>query len=117
MSMHDTTIRDLTQYYRTHEIIYTFRNFLYKINPDIRYHCFTICKRYLENEYHNDYLCTTEKENIQNLLNHWQYTAFQDTPVNWWSTLCNDHSHSTSLMTLLQLWITIANYSETLVSG
>lgn len=69
--MYDTTLTELKHNILAQKTIYKFRNFLYTINKDIRHHYFDICRTYLENEYNkNHHVTMTEKERLQNLLNH-----------------------------------------------
>jgi len=50
-------------------------------------------------------ITATERERLQNLRNHWQWTAFDNASTDWWSTLSFNHATSISLMTLIHLWI------------
>jgi len=106
MSVYDTTLNELKRNISAQKTLYKFRTFLYSINRDIRRHYFDICRSYLENEYRNNSeVSMTERERLLNLLNHWQWTAFEQTSTEWWHTLCMNHSHSLSLMTLIVLWV------------
>ena len=65
-----------------------------------------MCRKYLENEdINNEHLTITEKGRLQTVLNHWEWTSFENTSTNWWYILAMNYSHSLSLMTLLHLWI------------
>lgn len=106
MSVYDTTLNELKRNISAQKTLYKFRTFLYSINRDIRRHYFDICRSYLENEYRNNSeVSMAERERLLNLLNHWQLTAFEQTSTEWWHTLCMNHSHSLSLMTLIVLWV------------
>ena len=106
MSVYDTTLNELKRNISAQKTLYKFRTFLYSINRDIRRHYFDICRSYLENEYRNNSeVSMTERERLLNLLNHWQLTAFEQTSTEWWHTICMNHSHSLSLLTLIVLWV------------
>ncbi len=85
--------------------IYKFRTFMYSLNKDVRHHNFEISRTFLENElYKNTSLTVTERERLQQLITHWQWSIFDNTAVMWWTGL-TVHSKSLTLMTLLHLWI------------
>lgn len=106
MNVYDTTLNELKRNISAQKTLYKFRTFLYSINKDIRHHYFDMCRSYLENEYRNNSEITmTERERLLNLLNHWQWTSFEQASTEWWHTLCMNHSHSLSLLTLLVLWV------------
>lgn len=106
MSVYDKTLTEIKRNILAQKTIYKFRNFLYSINKDIRYHYFGLCRSYLENEYNNnDQITMTEKERLFNLLNHWEWNTFENTSTKWWYILAMNHYHSISLMTLFNLWI------------
>lgn len=105
-SPYETNMLKLKQDILAQKTIYKFRNFLYSANKDIRYQWFELCRRYLENEYRNNAeLSVTEKDRLLHLVNYWQWEDFQNNSTNWWYILSMNHSHSTSLMTLMHLWI------------
>ena len=85
--------------------IYKFRTFLYLLNKDVRQHCFSLSYDFLNNELNNKELHFSERENLQSLLNHWQWSIFENTSTSWWSVLSYNHYKSTTLITLLHLWI------------
>ena len=85
--------------------IYKFRMFLYSLNKDIRNKCFMIARDFIENELNNETVTVTERERIQNLLNHWQWHIFDTSSTNWWSILSYNHAKSLSLMSIIDLWI------------
>jgi len=85
--------------------VYKFREFLYTLNRDIRQVCFRITREFLENELNNPGLTVTERERIQALLPHWNWTTFDTTATAWWSTLAFEHTTSLSLMTVIHMWI------------
>ena len=85
--------------------VYKFREFLYTLNRDIRQVCFRITREFLENELNNPVLTATERERIQALLPHWNWTTFDTNSTAWWSTLAFEHIKSLSLMTIIHMWI------------
>jgi hypothetical protein len=105
-SQYDTNKAELVRQITAQKNIYKFRQFLYSLNRDIRQQCFDISKKFLENEYrNNDAISTTERERLLALINHWQWHAFDNTSVVWWSTLSFNHAKSISLMTMIHLWV------------
>ena len=94
-------IRNIT----AQKAIYKFKHFLYSLNRDIRQQCFRITREFLENEINNSLITMTERERLQLLLNHWQWTIFDNDSTNWWSLLSFNHSRSLSLMIVINMWI------------
>jgi hypothetical protein len=89
----------------TQKMIYTFRNFMYSLNKDIRQNYFTITHDYLENEYKfNEILSESEKERLQLLLEHWQWDKFISQSTLWWSQLTIKHAICGTLRLTLDLW-------------
>ena len=105
-SQYETNKAELVRQITAQKNIYTFRQFLYSLNKDIRQQCFDISKQFLENEYsNNDNITTSERERLLALINHWQWNTFDTTSTMWWSTLSFNHAKSVSLMTLIHVWI------------
>lgn len=88
------------------KLIYKFRMFLYSLNRDVRVNCFRISREYFENEYNNNIeVSRTERERLHTLINHWEWTSFDTTSINWWSIIFTQHLRSLTLMTVIHLWI------------
>lgn len=104
MSNYETNLTQLKRDIHAQKTIYTFRNFLYSINRNIRFHWFDICRMYLENERSNIELTATENDRLRALLVHWNWNEFETNSTNWWYILSMNHSHSISLMTLIHMW-------------
>jgi hypothetical protein len=85
--------------------IYRFRVFVYSLNKDIRNYCFELSRRMLENERNNPDISITERERLQQLLNHWQWGMFENSATSWWSTLSLTHNKCTSLITMMHMWV------------
>jgi hypothetical protein len=47
----------------------------------------------------------TERERLTQLLQHWNWDAFDGAARYWWNSLALQHSASLSLMTVINLWI------------
>lgn len=105
-SSHDTRLAEIKRQITAQKNIYKFRTFLYSLNKNIRHKCFQISWDFFDNEYRNNQAITvTERGRLQNLLNHWQWSIFENTSTDWWSELSFNHTTSISLMTLIHLWI------------
>lgn len=103
---YDTFLKEIKRDIISQKNIYKFRTFLYSLNKPVRQKCFDICKRYLDNEYDNNIEITfTEKQRLLNLRNHWQWPNFESNSTDWWYILTEIHSHSISLMDIINLWI------------
>lgn len=105
MSVYDTNLTELKRNIIAQKTIYRFRNFLYSINKDIRHKWFDICYTFLTNERNNSLITATEKDRLDRLIDHWQWNSFENDSTNWWKVLTYNHSHSTSLLTLIHLWV------------
>ena len=106
MSEYEEKLREIKRNILAQKTIYKFRTFLYSINKDIRRIWFDLSKEYLQNEStNNSQITATEKDRLDNLLQHWQWNNFENASTNWWYILTVNHSHSLTLMTLLHLWI------------
>ena len=104
-SPYEVNLQEIERKVTGQKYIYKFRMFLYTLNRDIRQVCFRITKEFLENELENPLVTATERERIQRLLIHWQWSAFDTTSTAWWSTLAFEHTKSLSLMTIIHMWI------------
>lgn len=105
-SPYDTNLAEIKRNILAQKTIYKFRIFMYSLNKDIRHRCFDICNQFLVNEYNNNTTITvTEKDRLTALLNHWQWTSFENTSTDWWTNLSFNHSHSISLMIIIHMWI------------
>lgn len=104
-SPYEVNRQDIERKITGQRYIYKFRMFLYTLNRDIRQVCFRITKEFLENELENQLVTATERERIQRLLTHWQWTTFDTSSTAWWSTLAFEHTKSLSLMTIIHMWI------------
>lgn len=92
------------------KLIYKFRVFIYTLNKDVRFNCFNICERYLNNEfYDNTTITATERERLAKLMTHWDWTSFDSASTDWWRMLSSEHAKSLTLMTLIHLWIDDVN--------
>lgn len=101
------TIRkgELERLIDTQKMIYTFRNFMYSLNKDIRYNYFIITRDYLENEYnHNTIIHDVEKDRLKLLLDHWQWDTFVSQSTAWWSELTTKYALCATLRLTLDLW-------------
>lgn len=106
MSLYEINAKEIRRNITAQKNIYKFRTFLYSISKDIRQHCFHISANYLHNEFSNNPdLTTTERDRLQQILQHWQWQEFETNGAQWWHILSMNHSHSISLMTLIRLWI------------
>ena len=104
-SQYEATRAEILRNITAQKAIYKFRVFMYSLNKDIRQQCFRITRDFLENENNNSIITMTERERLQFLLNHWQWTIFENDSTNWWSLLSFNYSHSTTLMTVIHMWI------------
>lgn len=104
-SPYEVNLQEIERKVTGQKYIYKFRMFLYTLNRDIRQVCFRITKEFLENELENQLVTATERERIQRLLTHWQWTSFDNASTAWWSTLAFEHTKSLSLMTIIHMWI------------
>ena len=106
MSDYETTLNKIKQDIIAQKTIYKFRNFIYSMNKSIRHHCFDICDRFIRNEYQNNIeISVTEKERLMKLQNHWQWSIFEHNSTNWWEELSYNHSHSVTLIEMMNMWI------------
>jgi hypothetical protein len=106
MADYDAINKDIINQITAQKLIYKFRNFLYSINRDIRQEFFRISREYFDNEYNNNTTLTaTERRRLTLLLNHWDWNTFDTSSRDWWYNLSFNHSKSTTLMTLMHLWI------------
>lgn len=105
-TLYDTTKIELVRLITSQKNIYKFRVFIYSLNKDIRQRCFELTRQYLQNEYtNNEAISITEKERLRILLGHWEWNNFDNNATNWWSALSFNHSISTTLMTIIHIWI------------
>ena len=105
-SLYDIRKNELTKQIASQKTIYKFRVFMYSLNKDIRQKCFDISRDFLLNEsLHNESIGYTEKQLLQQLINHWEWNSFDNNSTNWWSTLSYNHCKSITLMVILHLWI------------
>jgi hypothetical protein len=102
---YENSKQDLINNISAQKCIYKFRTFIYSLNKDMRYYIFDISRRFLENELHkNPAITVTERERLQQLINHWQWAMFDSNAVVWWTSLSN-YAKSITLMTIIHLWI------------
>jgi hypothetical protein len=105
-SPYDERKTELINQITAQKLIYKFRVFMYTLNKDVRFTCFTICERYLNNEfYDNTTITATERERLPKLMTHWNWSTFDNASTDWWRVLSSEHSKSLTLMTLIHLWI------------
>ena len=105
-SLYDTRKNELIKQITSQKTIYKFRVFMYSLNKDIRQKSFHISRDFLLNEsLHNESMGDTEKQILQQLINHWEWNSFDNNSTNWWSTLSYNHSNSRTLMTIIHLWV------------
>jgi hypothetical protein len=108
-SQYDDNKTEIVRNITAQKAIYKYRVFMYSLNKDIRQNCFRITREFLDNENNNLTITATEKERLRELLNHWQWTIFDNESTNWWYALSFTHSKSTSLMTVIHMWIDDVN--------
>jgi hypothetical protein len=97
---------DLLNEISIQKLLYKFRAFMYSLRRDTRLNCFSICDRYLNNEFHDNItLSVSEKARLEKLMGHWSWEVFDTAATDWWALLSCEHSKCLTLMTLIHLWI------------
>lgn len=86
--------------------IYQFRTYLYSLDRAARRNTFDLCKAFLENELQDQQLKISQRERIEALLAHFDWTSFDTRAMDWWITLSMNHSRCGTLVDLINKWIT-----------
>jgi hypothetical protein len=104
--IYEANLKQLKRNITAQKTIYKFRTFMYSVNRDIRQHFFNISRSFFINErQHNVAMTMTENARLTQLLEHWDWDAFESASVQWWHILAMQFSHSITLLTLIHLWI------------
>lgn len=104
MSYEDKRVEILKKI-RAQKDIYQFRVFLYSLNRDVRQTYFRISKEHFENELQNQSISVTERQGLQALIAHWNWTTFDTTSLAWWTEISSTYATNQYLLILVHLWI------------
>ena len=104
-SEYENTKTEIVREITSHKVINKYRNFMNSLDEYSKQMCFLITLKYIDNEYNNPTIAVDEKNLLFNLKNHWQLNIFNKNPDKWWSDLLFIYFKSTSLMTVIHMWI------------
>ncbi len=106
MNDYETFMKEQRRIINSQKIIHKCSILLNSLQGERRYQWFEICRNHLNCVYNmNNTITLSERNLIQNIINHWDWNTFEQNSSLWWNTIFLNYSNSDILINLLRLWV------------
>jgi hypothetical protein len=101
----DTAREALIEKFTAYKAINKFRIFMNSLNKEVQKHVFDDMNTFFKEGLVSIFTTTTEKEQLTSIINHWQWSNFENDSTTWWQALLENHLHCVSLLAVINMLV------------
>ena len=101
----DTVRETLIGKFTAYKAINKFRIFMNSLNKEVQKHVFDDMNTFFQEGLVSTFTTTTEKEQLTSIMNHWQWSIFENNSTTWWHMLLENHLHCVSLLAVINMLV------------